>query len=449
MMVINNQRATDYRRAIAFLFIFVALTGVGVAHAEDFSSTNFTVQNPVMFSGGLSTSTSFGLQSIIAGFAPGTSTSSTFGGNAGFLFFPHVSTPAVSATAGDAQVALSWTSSSGTLGWSVSGYDVGQASVSGGPYTYSSVGNVLSSTRTGLTNGTTYYFVILPKDTSVDANRIATSSEVSATPVSSGGSSNNNSSSNSSSGGGGGGGGGESGSTVTISGRAYPLSPVTVLKDGQLAITTIAGPDAKFNVSLSALSAGPYTIAVYGEDGGGNRSTIFAFPVQVVQSATTEIGGVFLAPTIGVDKAQVKHGDTIAIFGQSVPGSDVTIQVNSAQELFATAATDAHGAYLYNLDTVPLDVGDHSTKSKSAIAGEISQFGKTVNFVVGTENIAAVRSTTVGKADINGDGKINLVDFSVLAYWYKRPSPPPRADLNGDGKVDLIDFSIMAFYWTG
>jgi len=422
--------------------------GFSVASAEEFSSTNFTVQNPVMFSGGYATSTSFGLQSIIGGFAPGTSTAATFGDNAGFLFYPFVSTPAVGATAGDAQVALSWTTSEGFLGWTVSGYDIGQSTTSGGPYTYTNVGNVLSSTRMGLTNGTAYYFVVLPKDTSADSNRIATSTEISATPASSG--------SGGTDGGSSGGAGGTSGSasasasaSVSIAGRAYPLSRVTILKDGQIAITTIAGPDAMFSVSLTDLTAGSYSIAVYSEDARGNRSTIFAFPVQVVGSVTTEIGGIFLAPTISIDKSQVKQGDSIAIFGQSVPQSDVTIQVHSAQELFATIPTDANGAYLYNLDTTPLAMGGHSTKSKAAIAGEISPFGKAVSFTVGAENIAIAQQTTVGKADVSGDKKINLVDFSILAYWYKRPSPPSKADLNVDGKVDLIDFSIMAFYWTG
>ena len=53
------------------------------------------------------------------------------------------------------------------------------------------------------------------------------------------------------------------------------------------------------------------------------------------------------------------------------------------------------------------------------------------------------------KGDLSGDNKVNLIDFSILAYWYKRPQPLAKNDLNADGKVDLIDFSIMAFHWTG
>ena len=50
--------------------------------------------------------------------------------------------------------------------------------------------------------------------------------------------------------------------------------------------------------------------------------------------------------------------------------------------------------------------------------------------------------------DFDHDGKINLTDFSIIAYWYMRPSPPSFVDLSGDGNVNLIDFSIMAYYWS-
>ncbi len=49
---------------------------------------------------------------------------------------------------------------------------------------------------------------------------------------------------------------------------------------------------------------------------------------------------------------------------------------------------------------------------------------------------------------------MNLVDFSIAAYWYGRPLDASFFDveklkLNGDGAVDLRDFSIMAYFWTG
>ena len=50
--------------------------------------------------------------------------------------------------------------------------------------------------------------------------------------------------------------------------------------------------------------------------------------------------------------------------------------------------------------------------------------------------------------------EFNLVDFSIAGFWYKKPLSvifvnTEKEKLNGDGKIDLVDFSIMAFNWTG
>jgi len=53
------------------------------------------------------------------------------------------------------------------------------------------------------------------------------------------------------------------------------------------------------------------------------------------------------------------------------------------------------------------------------------------------------------RGDLNGDRRVNLVDFSIAAYWHGRPACPAAVDLNGDGKVTLTDLSILAAHWTG
>lgn len=255
--------------------------------------------------------------------------------------------------------------------------------------------------------------------------------------------------------GGGGGGGGDQQPTQTsviFSGRAYPLSEVSILKDGQLAITTISGPNAYFDVKLSGLSTGTYNFSVYSEDEDSNRSALFTFSVYVTRGSSTEISGIFLAPTISTDKSEVRYGDDIAIFGQSVPDSTVTIAVNSEQEIFRYINADSDGSYLHYFDTSLLDLGDHSAKSKSRLGEEVSSYGQSVAFVVGDDNLDRIdddSDCSTMRADLNCDARVNIVDFSIAAYWYNRPNPDPKADLNKDGKVDLIDFSIMAFHWTG
>lgn len=165
-----------------FIFTAGAVLAPIFASALIATSTNFRILEPVIqVLGGYATSTSYQVNQSAAQLAIGTS-SNAFQVSSGFLYYPFATRPVPTATAGDASVALSWTASQGFLGWNVSGYNVGQATVSGGPYTYSaSLGNVLSSTRTGLSNGTTYYFVVRAED--AFQNSIATSTEVSATPA--------------------------------------------------------------------------------------------------------------------------------------------------------------------------------------------------------------------------------------------------------------------------
>lgn len=259
-----------------------------------------------------------------------------------------------------------------------------------------------------------------------------------------------------SSGGGGGGGGPISpivpnvpNTNVVFSGRAYPLSRVSILKDGQLVVTTIAGPDSNFTATVSGLSSGNYTFAVYGEDKNNIRSSLFSFPILITSGVTTKIGGIFIAPTISVDKSEVRRGDNIAIFGQSVPNSEVTISVNSPQEFIIKRQADKEGVYLLNFDTLVLDKGEHEIKSKSSIEGDLSSLSNIVNFKVGDKNVTKEKIQSTEKGDVNGDVRVNLVDFSIVAFWYRKQNPPKNVDLNSDGKVDLIDFSIMAFNWTG
>jgi endo-1,4-beta-xylanase len=81
----------------------------------------------------------------------------------------------VVATAGNAQVQLSWNASTGATG-----YNVKRATTSGGPYT--TVGAVTGTafTNTALTNGTTYFYVVSATNSNGES---ANSSQASATPT--------------------------------------------------------------------------------------------------------------------------------------------------------------------------------------------------------------------------------------------------------------------------
>ncbi len=435
-------------RKIYFLLAIFLLTSPLSGLADAGSSSSFNMLEGVIAPAGYSFSSNFKLDGLISQLSVGQSQATDFILRSGLLYFPIISTPVVTASAGDGQVSLSWTTATGLLGWQAGAYEVGWSGTSGGPYNLIDNGLNTSYSKTGLTNATPYYFIIKVKDAL--GNYVATSTQVSATPVatvvtSPGG------------GGGGGGGGTQTGSAgVTFRGRAFPSSNVSLFKDGQFVATTKAGPDANFEISLSGLSAGSYNFGVNSTDNVGRQSLIQTFPVVLTGSASILVSGIFIAPSIAVDKQEVKKGDNIAIFGQSVPNAKVTIAVNSENQIFAQAQTDRIGAYLYNLDTVSLEMGGHTAKSKAAVVTEVSPFGPIAIFKVGTKNVGLEPGAgkCPAKGDLNDDCQVNLVDFSIAAYWYKRPLSASflaseKTKLNNDGRLNLTDFSIMAYYWSG
>jgi hypothetical protein len=239
--------------------------------------------------------------------------------------------------------------------------------------------------------------------------------------------------------------------TVNFSGMAYPSSKVVILQDGTPVVNTVADPNANFSASVSNLSAGNYTFTIYAEDSSGNKSADFTFPLYLTVGSSITIGGVILAPTINVQKLEVRRGDNEPIFGFTTPDSQVNIMVHSSAPYFVSATSSVAGAYLYNFDTTPLEYGTHNAQSRALVGPKVSAETDPVSFVVSNENVAKNNNTCgtiVG--DLNCDGKVNLVDFSIMAYWYKKGTTPPSiVDLNGDGKITLVDFSILAYHWTG
>jgi hypothetical protein len=58
-------------------------------------------------------------------------------------------------------------------------------------------------------------------------------------------------------------------------------------------------------------------------------------------------------------------------------------------------------------------------------------------------------SLLVQRVDLNGDCRVDIVDLSIIVYFFGRSDDQmSRFDLNNDGVVELVDVSILMFYWT-
>ncbi len=256
--------------------------------------------------------------------------------------------------------------------------------------------------------------------------------------------------------GGGGGGGGNfnpggyapvAQTQVIITGKAYPDANVHILKDGTDMAIVKADGKADFYYSTTNISPGVATFGFWAQDSSGLKSAALTTTLSVVANVVTTISGEFLPPTIDLDKRKVNKGDVLTISGQAPLDISVVTHVHSNQDVTQNATSNDSGGWKVAFDTSPL--GDEDFHTAQAVF-QMNVGGNTVESAYSQSISFYVGQNDVGRkfiSDLNNDGKVNLVDFSVLLFYWGTSGPV--GDLNSDKKVDLTDFSILLFNWTG
>ncbi len=254
-----------------------------------------------------------------------------------------------------------------------------------------------------------------------------------------------------SSGGGGGGGGGSSRelneTQISVTGFGYPARSVNILLDTETVGTVRTSNLGRFEFTTTA-SPGTATLGFWSLDESGTRSITLNSTFDVTQGAITNITGVILPPTIKLSATKINPGDTVIVSGQSVPNAAIELHIN-ASEVIEKTTSDASGKWSITLNTAKLRIAEHTLKARS-ITGtppltSQSSFSAALQLFVGVEGKATTPS------DLNRDTKINLIDFSILIFWWgtNAGNSNPSADINGNGRVGIEDFSILLFNWTG
>lgn len=236
-------------------------------------------------------------------------------------------------------------------------------------------------------------------------------------------------------------------------GISYPGSVISLLKNGVVVATMGASPNGTFEIRLRNLSAGTYSFGIRAEDQDQLKSKLLLFTIYVTQSVTTVVDGIFIPPTITSDKVEVKRGEIITFIGKSTPSSEVRLSLHSESEIIKKTKSNASGTWIYKLDSSELELGDHEGKARSLTNDDISVYSDTLPFKVSDTDRLRIKNRELTGArkrcDLNNDSRVNLLDFSIMAFWYKRVGFPDKVDLNTDGSVNLTDLSILAYCWTG
>lgn len=261
-----------------------------------------------------------------------------------------------------------------------------------------------------------------------------------------------------SSGGGPGGGGVSPTASIVLQGKTAPDASVKILKDSVLMAIIVADASGNFSYIAGGLSSGDYRFSLYFDDKFSTRSASIDVQATVTTGQSITTDAVLLPVTIGTDKSQVKRGDDIQISGMTAPNATVFITVTSGdgQKNFiypVTAGSD--GRYFLRLGTGALNYSTYKVSAYATLGALKSKNSLITQFKVGeiTEIIPPGKKCPL-KGDVNFDCRVNLVDFSITAYWFSRKISPgflvlEKERLSGDGNITLIDFSILAYYWTG
>jgi hypothetical protein len=236
---------------------------------------------------------------------------------------------------------------------------------------------------------------------------------------------------------------------VIITGVAFPNSSVSILVDGKSAVSARSNGSGIFRATISAIYKGVYTFGIYATGGDGVKSSTFSTSFTVSGGRTSELTNINVPPSISVAPNPVNIGQTLTVSGYAIPNALITLQngPSKATGKEQTTNSDASGKWSAIVNTSSFSNGDYKVRAKAAQTG-----GANTNYSAYTIYGVGGKASTGGlNADLNRDGKVNLIDFSILLYWWNSNggNSEPPADINSDGRVNLTDFSIQLFNWTG
>lgn len=234
---------------------------------------------------------------------------------------------------------------------------------------------------------------------------------------------------------------------ITFKGKGAPGAFITILRGASIIGTAQISSTGYFSKKITAVSPGISVFGIYGEDSQNRKTSVLYYTLNLAAGTSTTVSGVFLSPTISLSATQLYKGESLIISGETFPLSTVSMIFSPGNKLKTTKAK-SNGSWSYNLNTNSFGQGmyDVIAGALSSI-GEYSDFSRMLNFEIFT--VPEIPEGGCRGADLNFDGKVDVIDFSILLYFWGQKNPINSCvNINDAASVDLIDFSIMMYYWT-
>ncbi len=173
-------------------------------------------------------------------------------------------------------------------------------------------------------------------------------------------------------------------------------------------------------------------------------------------------GSIPITPEVVVAPTTISFSGTLFGFANVVVLQDgqnfLSGYANSQGNFFLIQSGLTPGVYTYGV-FIELPSGKRILIHVFHVTIKLGMYTKIENITLSQflwDQIFPTTSPVVSKnyctaviADLNCDGRVDIIDLSILEYWYRSKKYSASKDLNGDKQIELGDFSVLAYYWTG
>ena len=213
---------------------------------------------------------------------------------------------------------------------------------------------------------------------------------------------------------------------------------------------------------------GPSTPFAIGEGGSQEITIRFAPSSTGSKSATFNVSsndpdepdvtfsvlGNGISPDIGpispIDFGDVLVGTALDKTTTIYNEGSATLNINSIDRV--SGSVD----FTYIGPSTPFDIAAYGSQEITIQFAPSSTGSKDATFNVNSNDpdepdVTFSVSGNGAQPDVNGDGRVNVLDMILVGQHYGETGPPgwTREDVNWDGAINDLDMTVIAKYWTG
>lgn len=227
--------------------------------------------------------------------------------------------------------------------------------------------------------------------------------------------------------------------------------------------TTASSVSLSWNASTAATGCTLQGYRIYRNGNQINTATGTTFTDSGLTSGVAYSYTVAAADTsnhLSGQSMAVTATTTVDTTAPSVPSNlRSTLTTATSAALAWNASTDNSGLvkdYIIYRNGTQVGVSTTASYTDAALAPSTTysftvrarDFANNTSSATAGLSVTTLAGTGANKGDLNGSGKVELTDLSILlAHWNATGVPVTQGDVNASGKVDLTDLSILLANW--